>query len=166
MRLYCSFFTSVSIQPQIKSRFLAGFLAEATKMWRCCNTDDFNKILTIIREFAPYTNKQNREDAPSIEFKIKILSITYKHIFFKSSLWCKRKTYIFFINCNSYIVIIIIIKKNCTMTLKPSNWNTDDLYNYYTYIKKYYCKNLKGQCKNMKCHSFTCKYIHIVLNKI
>lgn len=111
-------------------------------------------------------NKQNTEDAPSIEFKIKIhvLSITNMNIFLKSSLWWKRKTYIFQSIVNSYI-FIIIIKKNCTITLKPSNWDKDDLYNYYTYIKKYmyYCKNCKRQCKNMKCHPLRCKYLHIVL---
>lgn len=92
------------------------------------------------------------------------------HIFFKSSLWCKRKKHIFFyINCNSYI-FISIIKKNHTVRLKPSNWDKDDLYNYnyYTYIKKYYwqCKNCERQCKNMKCHPLICKYTQVFLNKI
>lgn len=51
----------------------------------------------------------------------------------------KKKTYFFYINCNSYI-FILIIKKNYTVRLKPSNLDKDDLYNYnyYTYIKKYY----------------------------
>lgn len=51
----------------------------------------------------------------------------------------QEKKHIFFLSIVSYI-FILIIKKNHTVRLKPSNLDKDDLYNYnyYTYIKKYY----------------------------
>lgn len=39
----------------------------------------------------------------------------------------EKKHIFFFINCNSYI-FILIIKKNHTVRLKPSNLDKDDLY--------------------------------------